>query len=208
MLAASLTGVEASRRRKSIAAWRMDAAKRAAGGAVNATVSTSSSASTTHSVVPAEGSDTSGGGGVGRGTAVRDSTGGSGEAGGSSASGSHGKEGGGGAHGKEGGGGGSTGAKKAAAVAAANATAPMRSKMAGSDASTRLEELALFYCVRAEAANLRFMPELLCWVFHQMLRGYRPPPSAEVLQNDTDGESSVFHRTTIIPIYNTLKKAA
>jgi len=33
------------------------------------------------------------------------------------------------------------------------------SSMAGSDTTTRLTDLALWYCIRAEAANLRFMPE-------------------------------------------------
>ena len=71
----------------------------------------------------------------------------------------------------------------------------------------RLRELSVLYCVRAEAANLRFCPELLCWLVHQMLRRFRPPPPAAIVA-DADPESSFFARVTVLPLYEVLKRNA
>lgn len=80
----------------------------------------------------------------------------------------------------------------------------------GSDVLTRITDLCLWYCIRAEAANLRFMPELLCWAFHQMRRGYQPPPPEEVAKalRGNDPETSFFMRTTVLPLYTLLKRSA
>lgn len=76
----------------------------------------------------------------------------------------------------------------------------------GSDVETKLYELCLYYCIKAEAANLRFCPELLCFLFHQMRNAIRPPPEDEIRANNGDAESSFFSRTTINPLYEILKR--
>lgn len=76
----------------------------------------------------------------------------------------------------------------------------------GSDEETKLYELCLYYCIRAEAANLRFCPELLCFLFHQMRNSFRPPPEEALCEFIDDSESSFFSRTTINPLYEILKR--
>lgn len=78
----------------------------------------------------------------------------------------------------------------------------------GANPRIRLYELCLWYCIRTESANLRFCPELICWLFHQMRWEYRPPLQEEVLEHIADTESSFFSRTTVTPLYELMKRAA
>ncbi len=68
-----------------------------------------------------------------------------------------------------------------------------------------------------------FAYRLMCWIFHQMRFSPLPPPapeevSAQVTQGQApndgpaaraeDADSSFFHRTTVVPLYNLLKASA
>jgi hypothetical protein len=64
----------------------------------------------------------------------------------------------------------------------------------------RLVDLCLFYCISAECANLRFMPELCAWLFHQMRFAFLPP--ARPLA------AGFFASATVAPIYAHLKRGA
>jgi 1,3-beta-glucan synthase component/1,3-beta-glucan synthase subunit FKS1, domain-1 len=74
-----------------------------------------------------------------------------------------------------------------------------------------LYDLCLYTIIQIEAANFRFCPEFICWLFHQMKKKHLSiPPSTikQIVQNDDDiscGISSVFQKTTIDYFYTQLK---
>ena len=122
------------------------------------------------------------------------------------------------------------GSSSAAAVAAAGMAAPPASPIAspsaaflpdGSDLNTKVYELGLLYCIRVACGSLRFCPELVCWLFHQMRNSFRPPDpealaeapgvtgtaaGASATAEDQEA-SSFFHRTTVAPLYEIFKRA-
>ena len=89
---------------------------------------------------------------------------------------------------------------------------PPPPRPSGSDAHTRLVDLALLYCIRAEVGNLRFTPELLCWLFHQMRFGTSQPPAAAVAAAapppGLPHETGFFHSSCALPLYRLLRSAA
>ena len=85
----------------------------------------------------------------------------------------------------------------------------------GADARVRLSQLCLHYAIRAEAANLVFMPELCAWLFHQMSVGCAPPSAegraawrAGAEASGAAPYTSFFSHTTIAPLYAVLKQGA
>ncbi|GAB4850789.1 Callose synthase 7 [Ancistrocladus abbreviatus] len=74
--------------------------------------------------------------------------------------------------------------------------------------------IALFLLIWGEASNVRFMPECLCYIFHNMaselhgiLYGNVHPISEETYQSSSHGKGS-FLRDVITPIYDVLRKEA
>ena len=91
---------------------------------------------------------------------------------------------------------------------------PPRPDAPGAAPQERLADLALLYLLRGEAANLRFCPELLCWLWHSMRA--RPPPAAlvaaavaaDALRAPSRAPTSFFSRTTLAPLYAVLRKGS
>ena len=103
----------------------------------------------------------------------------------------------------------------AAATAGLPAPPPPPPPLTGAAPRERLTDLALAYAIRVESANLRFMPELCAWLFHQMRFDFlRPPSAAEMAAALPPGnlvaspETSFFAATTVGPIYAVLKVGA
>ncbi|RYG56269.1 hypothetical protein EON66_03305 [archaeon] len=64
-----------------------------------------------------------------------------------------------------------------------------------------------FHCTHFACAHAWFATcRLNCWLFHQMLHMYRPPPPVSVASRDPRVDASFFHRTTVLPLYQLLKR--
>jgi len=111
----------------------------------------------------------------------------------------------------EGGGSGVTAAElagPAAGAAAARAEreggapprAPRPPFAAGGAPRERLVDLCLLYLIHTEGANLRFMPELCAWLFHQMRFDFLPPAAPPA--------AGAFAAGTVAPLYAALKRGA
>ncbi|KAL7158229.1 hypothetical protein ABFS83_02G128600 [Erythranthe nasuta] len=73
----------------------------------------------------------------------------------------------------------------------------------------KLLYMGLYLLIWGEAANLRFMPECLCYIYHHMafelygmLAGSVSPMTGENIKPAYGGEEEVFLRKVITPIYN------
>ncbi|KAM1010652.1 callose synthase 7-like isoform X1 [Malus sylvestris] len=74
--------------------------------------------------------------------------------------------------------------------------------------------IALYLLIWGEASNIRFMPECLCYIFHQMakevygiLSSNAHPPTGEIYETTARDEES-FLRDVVTPIYQVLYKEA
>ncbi|KAJ3680407.1 hypothetical protein LUZ60_016685 [Juncus effusus] len=79
----------------------------------------------------------------------------------------------------------------------------------------KLLYMALYLLIWGEAANLRFMPECLCYIYHhmafelyEMLAGNVNPVTGEYIQPAYGGEDEAFLKRVVTPIYNTIAKEA
>ncbi|KAK7374973.1 hypothetical protein VNO80_08417 [Phaseolus coccineus] len=79
----------------------------------------------------------------------------------------------------------------------------------------KLLHTGLYLLIWGEAANLRFMPECLCYIYHHMaieLHGVLPdflsPMTKEKLKPAYGGEEEAFLRKVVTPIYNVIAKEA
>jgi hypothetical protein len=111
-------------------------------------------------------------------------------------------------------------ARAAAGLPAAPSPPPLPAT--GAAPRERLADLVLAYAIRTESANLRFMPELSAWLFHQMRFDFLPPPTAAeisaVLPQCSSAEAtaaaaaapetSFFAISTVAPLYAILKSGA
>jgi hypothetical protein len=83
---------------------------------------------------------------------------------------------------------------------------PQPAPVCGLDAAEgcRLADLALWYSIRAEVSCLRYMPEAMAWLWHQMRRGvaYTPPDAVAAAPSP---DPSFFHRSTVLPLYSMLR---
>ncbi|PSS26439.1 Callose synthase [Actinidia chinensis var. chinensis] len=75
----------------------------------------------------------------------------------------------------------------------------------------KLLYMGLYLLIWGEAANLRFMPECLCYIYHHMafelygmLAGSVSPMTGENIKPAYGGEEEAFLRKVITPIYNTI----
>ncbi|GFZ00641.1 callose synthase 1 [Actinidia rufa] len=75
----------------------------------------------------------------------------------------------------------------------------------------KLLYMGLYLLIWGEAANLRFMPECLCYIYHHMafelygmLAGSVSPMTGENVKPAYGGEEEAFLRKVITPIYNTI----
>ena len=88
---------------------------------------------------------------------------------------------------------------------------PALSSLSLPSPSAQLDDLALLYMVRAESANLRFAPECMLWLWHQMRHGTLQPPRSEVeaaVAAAAGGAPSFVMQRCVSPLYEVLRKAA
>ncbi|KAL3380823.1 hypothetical protein AABB24_001141 [Solanum stoloniferum] len=79
----------------------------------------------------------------------------------------------------------------------------------------KLLYMGLYLLIWGEAANLRFMPECLCYIYHHMafelygmLAGSVSPMTGETIKPAYGGSDEAFLRKVVTPIYNTIAKEA
>ncbi|CAM8892739.1 unnamed protein product [Rhodiola kirilowii] len=79
----------------------------------------------------------------------------------------------------------------------------------------KLLYMGLYLLIWGEAANLRFMPECICYIYHHMafelygmLAGNVSPMTGENVQPAYGGEEEAFLRKVVTPIYNVIAKEA
>lgn len=79
----------------------------------------------------------------------------------------------------------------------------------------KLLYMGLYLLIWSEAANLRFMPECLCYIYHHMafelysmLAGNVSPMTGETVKPAYGGEEEAFLRKIITPIYQVIAKEA
>ncbi|XP_038879408.1 callose synthase 3 [Benincasa hispida] len=79
----------------------------------------------------------------------------------------------------------------------------------------KLLYMALYLLIWGEAANLRFMPECLCYIYHHMafelygmLAGNISPMTGENVKPAYGGENEAFLRKVVTPIYEVIAKEA
>ncbi|GJX44510.1 callose synthase 2-like protein [Tanacetum coccineum] len=79
----------------------------------------------------------------------------------------------------------------------------------------KLLYMGLYLLIWGEAANLRFMPECLCYIYHHMafelygmLAGSVSSVTGENIKPAYGGEKEAFLRKVVTPIYNTIEKEA
>ncbi|XP_021887693.1 callose synthase 2 [Carica papaya] len=79
----------------------------------------------------------------------------------------------------------------------------------------KLLYMGLYLLIWGEAANLRFMPECLCYIYHHMafelygmLAGSVSPMTGEHVKPAYGGEEEAFLRKVVTPIYETIAKEA
>ncbi|XP_022896502.1 callose synthase 1-like [Olea europaea var. sylvestris] len=79
----------------------------------------------------------------------------------------------------------------------------------------KLLYMGLYLLIWGEAANLRFMPECLCYIYHHMafelygmLAGSVSPMTGEHIKPAYGGENEAFLRKVVTPIYDTVAKEA
>ncbi|GLT37045.1 hypothetical protein SLA2020_113830 [Shorea laevis] len=79
----------------------------------------------------------------------------------------------------------------------------------------KLLYMALYLLIWGEAANLRFMPECLCYIYHHMafelygmLAGSVSPMTGEHIKPAYGGETEAFLRKVVTPIYDIIAKEA
>jgi callose synthase len=79
----------------------------------------------------------------------------------------------------------------------------------------KLLYMGLYLLIWGEAANLRFMPECLCYIYHHMayelygmLAGSVSPMTGEHVKPAYGGEPEAFLKKVVTPIYETLAKEA
>lgn len=79
----------------------------------------------------------------------------------------------------------------------------------------KLLYMGLYLLIWGEAANLRFMPECLCYIYHHMafelygmLAGNVSPMTGENVKPAYGGEEESFLRKVVTPIYTTIAKEA
>lgn len=79
----------------------------------------------------------------------------------------------------------------------------------------KLLYMGLYLLIWGEAANLRFMPECLCYIYHHMafelygmLAGNVSPMTGENVKPAYGGEDEAFLRKVVTPIYTTIAKEA
>ncbi|KAL9175691.1 hypothetical protein ABFS82_02G128300 [Erythranthe guttata] len=79
----------------------------------------------------------------------------------------------------------------------------------------KLLYMGLYLLIWGEAANLRFMPECLCYIYHHMafelygmLAGSVSPMTGENIKPAYGGEEEVFLRKIVTPIYNVIATEA
>ncbi|XP_071726547.1 callose synthase 3-like [Rutidosis leptorrhynchoides] len=79
----------------------------------------------------------------------------------------------------------------------------------------KLLYMGLYLLIWGEAANLRFMPECLCYIYHHMayevyaiLAGSVSPVTGEYIKPAYSGEKEAFLRKVVTPIYNTIAQEA
>ncbi|KAG5138789.1 hypothetical protein JHK82_023520 [Glycine max] len=79
----------------------------------------------------------------------------------------------------------------------------------------KLLYMGLYLLIWGEAANLRFMPECLCYIYHHMafelygmLAGNVSPMTGENVKPAYGGEDEAFLRKVVTPIYNVIAKEA
>lgn len=77
----------------------------------------------------------------------------------------------------------------------------------------KLLYMGLYLLIWGEAANLRFMPECLCYIYHHMafelygmLAGSVSPMTGEHIKPAYGGEEEAYLRKVVTPIYNTIAK--
>ncbi|KAJ3706849.1 hypothetical protein LUZ61_010554 [Rhynchospora tenuis] len=73
----------------------------------------------------------------------------------------------------------------------------------------------LYLLIWGEAANLRFMPECLCYIYHhmafelyEMLAGNVNPVTGEYIKPAYGGDDEAFLKKVVTPIYNTIAREA
>ncbi|PSR95381.1 Callose synthase, partial [Actinidia chinensis var. chinensis] len=79
----------------------------------------------------------------------------------------------------------------------------------------KLLYMGLYLLIWGEAANLRFMPECLCYIYHHMafelygmLAGNVSPMTGENVKPAYGGEDEAFLRKVVTPIYDVIAKEA
>ncbi|GAB4828141.1 Callose synthase 2 [Ancistrocladus abbreviatus] len=79
----------------------------------------------------------------------------------------------------------------------------------------KLLYMGLYLLIWGEAANLRFMPECLCYIYHHMafelygmLAGNISPTTGENIKPAYGGEDEAFLKKVVTPIYNTIAREA
>lgn len=79
----------------------------------------------------------------------------------------------------------------------------------------KLLYMGLYLLIWGEAANLRFMPECLCYIYHHMafelygmLAGSVSPMTGETIKPAYGGADEAFLRKVVTPIYKTIAKEA
>ncbi|GAU12088.1 hypothetical protein TSUD_00540 [Trifolium subterraneum] len=79
----------------------------------------------------------------------------------------------------------------------------------------KLLYMGLYLLIWGEAANLRFMPECLCYIYHHMafelygmLAGNVSPLTGENIKPAYGGEEEAFLRKVVTPIYDVIAKEA
>ncbi|XP_022146133.1 callose synthase 1 [Momordica charantia] len=79
----------------------------------------------------------------------------------------------------------------------------------------KLLYMGLYLLIWGEAANLRFMPECLCYIYHHMafelygmLAGSVSPMTGEHVKPAYGGEEEAFLKKVVTPIYNIIAKEA
>ncbi|KAK8613341.1 hypothetical protein V6N13_101106 [Hibiscus sabdariffa] len=86
-----------------------------------------------------------------------------------------------------------------------------RSSRSNSDHRRELLYVGLYLLIWGESANLRFMPECICYIFHQMatelnriLEGYIDENTGQPIMPSLSGENAFLH-CVVKPIYETVK---
>ncbi|KAJ4811740.1 Glucan synthase-like protein [Rhynchospora pubera] len=79
----------------------------------------------------------------------------------------------------------------------------------------KLLYMGLYLLIWGEAANLRFMPECLCYIYHhmafelyEMLAGNVNPVTGEYIKPAYGGDDEAFLKKVVTPIYNTIAREA